>query len=235
MGRAFEKRKHKKMARWNKIGKAFTRLGKEIAMSVKAGGADPDGNPRLRAAMQTAKSLNMPKDRVEAAIKRASSRDEKDYEEVVYEGYGPHGVAILIETATDNTTRTVANMRHIFSKYGGSLGKSGSLDFLFTRKGLFKLDATQVNIDEIELDIIDLGAEDIQIEDNEILIYTHFEDYGKMQKGLEDKNIPYAEAELVRIPNSTTELTDEQAEDIDTIIEKFEEDDDVQNVFTNLA
>ncbi len=235
MGRAFEKRKGAKMARWDKIGKAFTRLGREISMAVKQSGPDTENNPRLRAAIATAKALNMPKDKMLSAIKKASSRDEKDYEEVIYEGYGPHGVAIIIVTATDNNTRTVANMRHIFSKYGGSIGKSGSLDFIFTRKGLFKFEANSINLDEVELDLIDLGAEDIVTEDEgQILVYTQFSDFGAMQKGLEEKGFNFMSAELCFVPNSTTALAEEHEDDIFTIVDKFEQDEDVQNVYINV-
>jgi YebC/PmpR family DNA-binding regulatory protein len=234
MGRAFEFRKERKMKRWGQMARAFTRLGKEIAMSVKAGGPDPSVNARLRAVMQTAKAKNMPKDRIEAAIKRASSKDEKDYEEIVYEGYAPHGIAVVVETATDNSTRTVANVRMYFTRSGGSLGKTGSLDFLFTRRGVFKFSAEGKDIEELELELIDYGAEEIISEEGDIYVYTSFEDFGKMQKGLEDKGIEITEASLERVPNTTVELTEEQKEEVNKVIEKIEEDDDVQAVFHNM-
>ncbi|MCS7073577.1 MAG: YebC/PmpR family DNA-binding transcriptional regulator [Bacteroidia bacterium] len=231
MGRAFEKRKTRMMARWDKIGKAFTKLGKEIAISVKLGGPDPKTNARLRAAIQNAKHLNMPKDRIEAAIKRASSKEEGDLQEMVYEGYGPHGIAILIETATDNPTRTVANIRSYFNRAGGSLGKTGSLDFLFSRKSVFKIKAAGINLEEFELEMIDHGLERIVPQEDELLLYASFEDFGKMQKALEEKALDIISSELIRIPTSTTALTEAQEEDILNLIEKIEEDDDVQAVF----
>ncbi len=235
MGRAFEFRKARKFKRWDKMSKAFTRLGKEIVMAVKEAGPNPETNARLRTAMQNAKGVNMPKDRVEAAIKRASSKDEKDYDEVVYEGYGPHGIAILVETATDNINRTVANMRVYFSRSGGALGKTGSLDFIFTRKGIFKINPEGLNIEDLELELIDYGAEDIYEHEGEIIVETAFTDFGQMQKALEEKGINVISAELQRIPNTRTELSDEQAEEIENLIEKFEEDDDVQAVYHNMA
>ena len=183
MGRVFEKRKYKMFARYAKMAKAFTRIGREIAIAVKQNGPHPENNPRLRMVMQNAKSVNMPKDRVDAAIKRASSKDEKDYEEVVYEGYGPHGIAVLVECATDNPTRTVANVRLYFNRAEGSLGKTGSLDFIFDRKGIFKISAENLDLDELELELIDYGAEEVFKDENEIIIETSFTDFGKMQKG----------------------------------------------------
>ncbi|MBB6611126.1 YebC/PmpR family DNA-binding transcriptional regulator [Pontibacter sp. Tf4] len=235
MGRAFEFRKARKFKRWDKMSKAFTRLGKEIVMAVKEAGPNPESNSRLRTAIQNAKGVNMPKDRVEAAIKRASSKEEKDYEEVVYEGYGPHGIAILVETATDNINRTIANMRVYFSRAGGAVGKTGSLDFIFTRKGIFKINPEGLNIEELELELIDFGAEDIYEHEGEIIVETAFTDFGQMQKALEEKEINVISAELQRIPNTRTELTDEQAEEIENLIEKIEEDDDVQAVYHNMA
>jgi len=235
MGRAFEFRKARKFKRWDKMSKAFTRLGKEIVMAVKEAGPNPETNARLRAAMQNAKGVNMPKDRVEAAIKRASSKEEKDYEEVVYEGYGPHGIAILVETATDNINRTIANMRVYFSRAGGAVGKTGSLDFIFTRKGIFKINPEGVDIEELELELIDFGADDIYEHEGEIIVETAFADFGQMQKALEEKGINVISADLQRIPNTRTELSDEQAEEIENLIEKIEEDDDVQAVYHNMA
>ncbi|MDO6389842.1 YebC/PmpR family DNA-binding transcriptional regulator [Pontibacter sp. BT731] len=235
MGRAFEFRKARKFKRWDKMSKAFTRLGKEIVMAVKEAGPNPETNSRLRTAINNAKGVNMPKDRVEAAIKRASSKEEKDYEEVVYEGYGPHGIAILVETATDNLNRTIANMRVYFSRAGGAVGKTGSLDFIFTRKGIFKIAAEGLDIEELELELIDAGAEDIYEHEGEIIVETAFTDFGAMQKALEEKGLNVISAELQRVPNTRTELTDEQAEEIENLVEKIEEDDDVQAVYHNMA
>ncbi|GDX47876.1 MAG: YebC/PmpR family DNA-binding transcriptional regulator [Bacteroidota bacterium] len=235
MGRIFEKRKHKIFARMDKMAKAFTKIGKEIAMAVKQGGTDPNNNPRLRVAMQNAKGVNMPKDRVEAAIKRATSKEEKDLSEATYEGYGPHGIAIMVDCATDNPTRTVANLRMYFDRSGGALGKSGSVEFMFDRKGVFKLDKQIVKLDEVELDLIDLGAEEIQEAEDGIMVYTSFQDFGNMQKGLEEKGFAVISSEVQRIPTTTKELSDEQVDDVLKLIEKLEEDDDVQNVFHNLA
>lgn len=234
MGRAFEFRRGRKEKRWDKMAKAFTRLGKEIAMAVKQSGPNPDMNARLRVAMQNAKGLNMPKDRIEAAIKRASTKEEQDFQELVYEGYGPYGIPILVECATDNPTRTVANIRMYFSRAGGALGKTGSLDFMFERKGVFKFSAEGINKEELELDLIDHGAEDIFEEEGEIFVHTKFGDFGSMQKALEDKGINVISAELQRIPGTTIELPEEEEENIMNLIEKFEEDDDVQAVFHNL-
>ncbi|WP_242916716.1 YebC/PmpR family DNA-binding transcriptional regulator [Pontibacter liquoris] len=235
MGRAFEFRKARKFKRWDKMSKAFTRLGKEIVIAVKEGGPNPETNARLRTAMQNAKGVNMPKDRVEAAIKRASSKEEKNYDEVVYEGYGPYGIAILVETATDNINRTVANMRVYFSRGGGALGKTGSLDFIFTRKGVFKIASEGLDVEELELELIDFGAEDIYEHEGEIIVETAFTDFGMMQKALEEKGLNVISAELQRIPNTRTDLTEEQEEEIENLIEKIEEDDDVQAVYHNMA
>ena len=235
MGRAFEYRKARKFARWDKMAKAFTRIGKDIAIAVKAGGPDPATNPRLRMAIQNAKGANMPKNTVEAAIKRASSKEEKDYQELVYEGYAPFGVAVVIETATDNPVRTVANIRHYFSKAGGSLGTSGSLDFMFERKGVFKVPSEGIDLEELELELIDAGAEDIQQEDDQIVIYTAFTDFGQMSKALEEMNINVTSAEVQRIPTTTKELSEADEETVLTLIDKIEQDDDVQQVFHNLA
>ncbi len=217
------------------MSKAFTRLGKEIVMAVKESGPSPDTNSRLRAAIQNAKGVNMPKDRIEAAIKRASSKEEKDYEEIVYEGYAPHGIAVVIECATDNLNRTVANVRMHFSKGGGSLGKTGSLDFMFDRKGIFKISAEGVDLEELELELIDFGAEEIYEHEGEIIIETPFTEFGNMQKGLEEKGIETISADVQRIPTTRTELTEEQEEEVMGLIERFEEDDDVQAVYHNMA
>lgn len=235
MGRAFEFRKARKFKRWDKMSKAFTRLGKEIAMAVKESGPNPETNSRLRSAIQNAKGVNMPKDRIEAAIKRASSKEEKDYEEVVYEGYAPHGIAVVVECATDNLNRTVANVRMHFSKGGGSLGKTGSLDFMFDRKGIFKISSEGVNLEDLELELIDFGAEDIYEHEGEIIIETPFTEFGTMQKGLEEKGLEVISSEVQRIPTTRTELTEEQEEEVMGLIERFEEDDDVQAVYHNMA
>ena len=234
MGRVFEKRKYKMFARYDKMAKGFTRAGKEIAIAVKLGGADPNSNSRLRVAVQNAKGINMPKDRIDAAIKRASSKDEKGLEEVVYEGKGPFGIGILIETATDNPTRTVANVRMNFNRNGGELGKTGSLDYLFERKGVFRIKKENVNPEELELELIDFGADEIESDEEEIVIYTAFTDFGTMQKALETKGLNIISSELERIPTSTVELTDEQVAEVMTLVEKLEEDDDVQTVYHNM-
>jgi YebC/PmpR family DNA-binding regulatory protein len=240
MGRAFEFRKERKFKRWAKMAVQFTRLGKEIVMAVKDGGSNPDANSRLRTAMQNAKAINMPKHTVEAAIKRASNKDESNYEEIVYEGYAAHGVAILIETATDNTNRTVANVRSYFNKTNGALGKTGSLDFIFSRKSVFRFDPGEMELDELEFELIDAGLEDLYVEVDENgkdigVIHTSFEDFGKMQKALEEKSIPVISSKLERIAQSTTEVNEEQAADVFKLIDKLEEDDDVQAVYHNMA
>lgn len=234
MGRAFEFRRGRKEKRWAKMSKTFTRLGKDIAMAVKAGGPDPDSNSRLRVLIQNAKSENMPKDRIEAAIKRASSREEKDYEELVYEGYAPHGIAIVIETATDNPTRTVANIRSYLNRGGGTLGKTGSLDFMFERKAVFKVEGAGQNLEDLELDLIDFGLEEIFEEDGNIFIYTPYTEFGSMQKALEDRKIHILTADLQRIPNTTTKLESAAEEEVLNLVEKLEDDDDVQNVYHNM-
>ena len=234
MGRIFEKRKYKMFARFDRMAKAFTRSGKEIAIAVKQGGPNPDHNPRLRLAIQNAKGANMPKDRVESAIKRASSKDEKDYSELTYEGYGPHGVGIVVEAATDNPTRTVANVRMYFNKYNGSLGKTGSLDFIFERKGVFKIARGNLNVEELELELIDHGLEDLAVDENEIYIYTAFTDFGSMTKALEERNLNIISAEKQRIPNNYVDVPETQQDDVIHIVESLEQDDDVQQVFHNM-
>lgn len=235
MGRIFEKRKHKMFARFDRMAKAFTRIGKDIAIAVKQGGPLPENNPKLRMAIQNAKGANMPKDRVEAAIKRASSKEEKDFQEVVYEGYGPHGVPIIVECATDNPTRTVANVRLHFSKNGGNMGNSGSVSFMFERKGVFKFEPSKLNLDELELDLIDGGAEDIQRDEEEIVIYTKFSDFGHMQKFLESKKLEPKSSELQYVPTTTKELPEVQQDEVLKCVEALEADDDVQTVYHNLA
>ena len=235
MGRVFEKRKHKMFARFDKMAKSFTKIGKEIAIAVKQGGPEPDNNPRLRTAILNGRGVNMPKDRIENAIKKASTKEAGNFEEIVYEGYGPHGVPIVIECATDNPTRTVANIRMYFSRGNGTLGKTGSLDFLFVRKGVFRLEKSpSISPDDLELELIDHGLESLETDDEQVIIYTAFSDYGKMQKGLEDRKIPVKKAGLERIPTNFSEVTEAQADEILELIDRFEEDDDVQAVYHNL-
>lgn len=235
MGRIFEVRKASMFARWDKMAKNFTRIGKEIAIAVKAGGPDPENNPALRRCFQNAKSVNMPKDRVEAAIKRAMGKDLVDYEEIVYEGFGPHGVAIMVETATDNGTRTVANLRSIFNKGGGAMGNSGSVGFLFTRMGEFKLKNENINIEELELEAIDHGMEDLgEDAEGNIILRSSFNEFGNMSDYLEKKGITPISAELTRIPSTTVELNEEQAKELLELVDKLEQDDDVQKVYHNL-
>lgn len=222
-------------ARFDRMAKAFTRIGKDIAIAVKQAGPLPENNPKLRMAIQNAKGLNMPKDKVENAIKRASSKEEKDFQEVTYEGYAPHGVPIMVECATDNPTRTVANVRLHFSKNGGAMGNSGSVAFMFERKGMFKFDPSKINIDELELDLIDAGADDIERSDDEILIYTKFTEFGHMQKFLESKNLEAKSSELQYVPATTKELSEEHQDEVLKLVEALESDDDVQNVYHNLA
>jgi YebC/PmpR family DNA-binding regulatory protein len=235
MGRVFEKRKHKMFARFDKMAKGFSRIGKDIAIAVKQGGPLPENNPRLRMAIQNAKGLNMPKDRVDAAIKRASTKEEKNFEETIYEGYGPHGIPIIVECATDNPTRTVANIRVHFSKNGGSMGNSGTVGFLFERKGVFKFAPEKLNLEELELDLIDAGAEDIQREEDEIIIYTTFTGFGQMAKFLESKHLDTKSAELQYVPTTTKELSETEQDEVLKLIEVLEGDDDVQTVYHNLA
>lgn len=231
MGRAFEFRKARKMKRWAAMSKAFTRIGKDIVMAVKEGGPDPDANSRLRAVIQNAKSVNMPKDNIERAIKRASDKSQGDFKEVLFEGYAPHGIAILIETATDNNTRTVANIRSYFNKCDGSLGTSGSVEFMFDHTCNFQINSEGIDPEELELDMIDFGAEEVFVDDDGILIYAPFESFGAIQKELEDRNIEILSSGFERIPQVTKELNEEQAADVEKLLEKIEEDDDVQNVY----
>ncbi|MFA6833789.1 MAG: YebC/PmpR family DNA-binding transcriptional regulator [Bacteroidaceae bacterium] len=236
MGRAFEYRKARKLKRWGNMARTFTRLGKEISIAVKEGGPDPDTNSRLRVIIATAKRENMPKDNVERAIKKAMGKDQKDYTEMNYEGYGPHGVAIYVETATDNTTRTVANVRAIFNKYDGSLGTSGSLDFLFDHKVVFTIPKKEdLDLEELILELIDFGVDDeYEDEGHEITIYAPFQSFNAIQTYLEENGHEILSSEFTRIPTTEKEVTDEQREVIDKLIEKLEEDDDVQNVYTNM-
>lgn len=235
MGRIFEVRKSTMFARWDRMAKQFTRIGKEIAISVKIGGPDPATNPSLRRCFLNAKGVNMPKDRVEAAIKRAQGKDMTNYDEMVYEGYAPHGVALLIETATDNPTRTVANVRMHFRKSEGSLGTTGSVAFLFHRLGEFKIKNEGQNLEDLELELIDFGLEEIGEDmDGNIVIRTAYEEFGNMAKVLEDKHITPISAELTRIPTTTVELTEELAKDVLELVDKLEQDEDVQKVYYNL-
>ncbi len=222
-------------ARFDKMAKGFTRIGKDIAIAVKQGGPLPENNPRLRMAIQNAKGLNMPKDRVDAAIKRASTKEEKNFEETIYEGYAPHGVPIIVECATDNPTRTVANIRLLFSKNDGAMGNSGSVAFLFERKGVFKFDPAKLNLDELELDLIDAGAADISKEEDEIIIYTQFTEFGHMQKFIESRHLDAKSSELQYIPTITKELSESDQDEVLKCVEALESDDDVQNVYHNLA
>jgi YebC/PmpR family DNA-binding regulatory protein len=234
MGRAFEFRRARKEKRWANMARTFTKLGKEISVAVKSGGPDPETNPRLRVIIQNAKAANMPKDNVENAIKKAMAKDSASLEEINYEGYGPHGVAIFVETATDNLTRTVANVRSYFNKCNGALGTSGSLEFIFDRKGVFTIPSAGVNRDDLELTLIEAGADDIVEQDDDIIAYTSFADFIGVQRALEQANVTVTSAEIRRIPNNTVTLTDEQTEDIIKLIDKLEDDDDVQNVFHNM-
>ena len=237
MGRAFEYRKATKLKRWGNMARVFTKLGNQITIAVKEGGADPDTNPRLRVLIQQTKKENMPKENVERAIKKATSKDAADYKEIIYEGYGPHGIAILVQTATDNNMRTVANIRSYFNKYGGSLGTSGSLQFLFDHKCVFKITPKESgDLEELELELIDFGVEEIEYdeEENVILLYGDFHAYAAIQKYLEENGYEIHSAEFEWIPNDYKEITDEQRIVLDKLLEKFEEDEDVQNVFHNM-
>jgi len=235
MGRVFEKRKHTMFARFAKMAKAFTRIGKDISIAVKAGGPNPDANPRLRMCIQNARAVNMPKANVEAAIKRASDKSTANYEEAIYEGYGPHGVPVMVECTTDNPTRTVANVRMYFTRNNGSLGTSGSVSFMFERKALFKVSSEGLKREETEFELIDFGAEEFTWDDEnkELIIQTPFTEFGHMQKALEDKKIEIKESSKIYIPTTHKELTDAEEVDLQAMIEKMEEDDDVVAVYHN--
>ena len=241
MGRAFEFRKARKMKRWSKMSKTFTRLGKEIVIAVKEGGADPDSNAKLRSVIQNAKAANMPLDTVQRAIKKASSKDQQDFKELVYEGYAPHGIAVLVETATDNSTRTVADVRSYFNKCDGSLGTSGSVEFLFERKCHFKIEKGDLDVEEFEFEMIDFGAEEIFEEEAEddkpatIMIYGEFPNFGNIQKALEERKLEIIESGFERIPLNTVELNEAQQEDVEKLLEKLEDNDDVLNVYHTMA
>ena len=231
MGRAFEFRKARKMKRWSAMSKAFTRIGKDIVMAIKEGGPDPASNSRLRAVIQNAKAVNMPKDNVERAIKKASDKNQGDYKEVIFEGYAPHGIAILIETATDNNTRTVANVRSYFNKCDGSLGTAGSVVFMFDHSCNFRIPNEGLDPEELELEFIDFGAEEVFADDDGILIYAPFESFGAIQAELESRDIEILSSGFERIPQVTKTISAEEMEDVEKLLEKLEEDDDVQNVY----
>jgi len=239
MGRIFETRKATMFARWDKMSKAFTRVGKEIAIAVKAGGPNPDNNPALRRAVQNARAVNMPKDRVENAIKKAAGHGAEAYEEIVYEGYGPHGVAILVETATDNPTRTVANVRSAFNRGGGVLGSSGSVGFMFKRMGIFKLHPAGVDRDSLELELIDFGLEELEDateKDEPVLVLRcAFSEFGTLQKALEERGVTVISAEPEYVPTSLVELAEGAADEVLELVDRLEQDDDVQKVHHNLA
>ena len=231
MGRAFEFRKARKMKRWSAMSKAFTRIGKDIVMAVKEGGPSPDSNSRLRAVIQNAKAVNMPKDNVERAIKKATEKGQGDFKEVILEGYAPHGIAVLVETATDNNTRTVANVRACFSKCDGNMGTSGSVVFMFDHTCNFRIKPEEVDLEELELELIDYGVDEVFEEEDGILIYAPFESFGKIQKALEEKEFEILSSGFERIPQVTKKLTKEEAIDVDKLLEKLDNDDDVQNVY----
>lgn len=240
MGRIFEVRKATMFARWDRMAKQFTRIGKEIIIAVKAGGPDPATNPALRRCFQNARSVGMPKDRVEAAIKRAQGKDTSNYEEILYEGYAPHGVALLVETATDNHVRTVANVKSHFNKGGGAMGTSGSVSFQFKKMGVFKLKPEGLNIDDLELELIDHGLDELGESNDDngnpiIVLRCAFTDFGNLQKALEDKGLSPLSSELEWIPSTTVPVTDEQAEEVSKLIERLEQDDDVNKVFHNMG
>lgn len=236
MGRAFEYRKAAKLKRWGNMARVFTRVGKQIAIAVKAGGPDPENNSHLRAIIASAKRENMPKDNIDRAIKNAMGKDQKDYKEMVYEGYGPFGIAILVETATDNTTRTVANVRSVFTKFGGSLGTSGSLDFIFNHKSVFTIAKKEgMSVEDLILELIDFGIdEDYDEEDDEITLYAEFQSFNAIQKYLEENNFEIKSSEFTRIPTDEKEVNDEQRATIEKMVEKLEDDEDVQSVYTNM-
>lgn len=237
MGRAFEFRKARKMKRWGQMSKTFTKIGREISKAVKDAGPNPDTNSSLRVIIQNAKAANMPKDNVERAIKKASEKNTENWEERVYEGYAQFGIGILVETLTDNPTRTVANVRACFNKCDGTLGTSGSLDFAFDRKCMFKIDAGELNVEEFEFEMIDFGAEEVDKDEdeNEIIIYGQFPDFGNIQGALEEKGIEIKEANLERVPTDTKELKPEQEEEVNKLIMRLEEEDDVQSVFHTMG
>ena len=235
MGRAFEYRKATKMKRWGNMARVFTKLGKQITIAVRESGPEPDTNPRLRVLIQQSKKENMPKENVERAIKKATSKDEADYKEMVYEGYGPNGIAIVIETATDNPTRTVANVRSYLTRHGGSLGTSGCLQFLFDHKCVFKIAPKEgVSLEDLELELIDFGVDELVEDDDSIILYGEFQSYSSIQKYLEENGFEIFSAEFERIPNDMKELNEEQKAQVMKLLDKIEDDEDVQNVFHNM-
>jgi YebC/PmpR family DNA-binding regulatory protein len=235
MGRAFEYRRASKEARWDKMSKLFPKLGKAITFAAKEGGTDPDMNPRLRTAILNAKAQNMPKDNIEAAIKRAAGKDNANFSEIVYEGKGPHGVLVLAEATTDNNTRTVANVKSYFSKFGAGLVPTGSLEFMFSRKAVFELEKpSNISTDELELDLIESGLESIESYDDAIYIYGDYTNFGSLSKAIEEKGLEVKKAQLKRIPTTAIELTEEQMVDVEKLLDKLEDDDDIQAVFTNI-
>ena len=234
MGRAFEFRKARKMKRWSAMAKTFTRIGKDIVMAVKDGGSSIETNSKLRAVIQNAKAANMPKDNIERAIKRASDKSTGNFKEILFEGYGPFGIAVIVETASDNNNRTVANVRSYFNKYGGNLGTAGSVEFMFDRVCNFKI-KTDIDLEELELNFIDFGVDEvIKYEDGEVILYSSFENYGSIQKELENQGIEIISSDFERIPKQMKELNDEKKEEVNILIEMIEDDDDVQNVFHNM-
>ncbi|UXP32979.1 YebC/PmpR family DNA-binding transcriptional regulator [Reichenbachiella agarivorans] len=235
MGRAFEFRKARKLKRWGQMARTFTRIGKDIVIAVKDGGSDPNTNSRLRAVMQNAKAANMPKENVERAIKRATDKSQGDFKETLFEGYGPHGIAILVETATDNNNRTVANIRSYFTKCNGSLGTQGSVEFMFDHTCNFRLKKDGLDAEELELELIDYGAEEVFEDEDGMMVYGGFSDYGALQKYFEENNMEILSSGFERIPQVTKELTEEQQEDVNKLLEKIEDDDDVQNVYHTMA
>jgi YebC/PmpR family DNA-binding regulatory protein len=236
MGRAFEYRRAAKEKRWAKMSRIFPKLARAIQMAAKEGGADSDTNAKLRLAIQNAKSQNMPKDNIENAIKRALGKDAEDYVEVNYEGKGPHGVLVFTECATDNTTRTIANVKSYFNKAGGGLVNTGSLEFMFNRRAVFEFEKPEdLDLDEFELEMIDAGMEEFEVDENTVYAYADYKDFGTMSQAFDDKGIEIAKADLQRFPTSAVEFSDEQMVDIEKMLDKFEEDEDVQAVFTNVA
>lgn len=240
MGRIFETRKHTMFARWDRMAKQFTRVGKDIVIAVKAGGPDPAANPQLRRVIQNARAVNMPKDKVEAAIKRAAGKEATDYDEILYEGYAPHGVAVLVEAATDNPTRTVSNLRNHFNKGGGNLASTGSVSFLFKRMGVFRCDPAGIDPDELELDLIDHGLDEMgegtgEKGEPQLVIRCAFADFGRLQKALEDRGIKPLSAESEYLPQTPVELPEDKAKDVLKLVDTLEQDDDVQKVFHNVG
>lgn len=236
MGRAFEYRRAAKEKRWDKMAQLFPKLAKAITIAAKEGGADPDMNAKLRTAIQNAKAQNMPKDNIEAAVKRATGKEADNFVEINYEGKGPHGVLVVVECATDNPTRTVANVKFYFNKAGGTLVPTGSLEYIFSRKAVFEFEKPEhLNIEELELELIDAGIEEIEVENDRVYAYADYTNFGSLSQAFEDKGIEVSKAALQRIPNSPVEFTDEQMVDIEKMLDKIEDDDDVQAVYTNIA